>query len=335
VRQHRHNRQQQHLHSGDDDDQELLQVDGDLLNQDRHQHILSHQLLQQQDINDSNQYINNQQDTTTTLYQDGDFLQLDDNQLWTQGDAFGASSAPPLPNDDFDWTALGLDPFGTQLLLVPSLPGSGTTSSATPDQDPLDLFVDSLPDAGLFFGDLTVPSLDDPSMTMAAGGDHHHHHHHLFPDSLLNHLPPSMLDHQSAFTPANTSTGGSAAHQHPSPTFSSSSHGGHSSSLTNDGAYTASSSSSKSKTKKHAAGSGVGADVGGASGGDLSEDSGNVKRQRNTMAARRYRQRRLDRLSELEQKLAEMTADRDDLRVKLARREAEVGALREVLTVRK
>lgn len=53
------------------------------------------------------------------------------------------------------------------------------------------------------------------------------------------------------------------------------------------------------------------------------------------MAARRYRQRRLDRLAELEKQLAEVTADRDDLKVKLARREAEVGALREVLAARK
>jgi len=53
------------------------------------------------------------------------------------------------------------------------------------------------------------------------------------------------------------------------------------------------------------------------------------------MAARRYRQRRLDRLAELEKKLEEMTSERDDLRVKLARREAECGALREVLGSKK
>jgi len=53
------------------------------------------------------------------------------------------------------------------------------------------------------------------------------------------------------------------------------------------------------------------------------------------MAARRYRQRRLDRLADLERQLAEVTSERDDLRVKLARREAEVGALREVLSARK
>lgn len=287
---------------------------GDLLNQDRqHQLPLPHlqQQQQQQEFsnennNDSNQYLHNQHDSTP--YQDGDFLQLDDSHLWTQDDAFGAP-----PGGDFDWTALGLDPFGTQLLPV-SHTGSGTTSSSTtPDQDPLDLLIDPLPESELFFGDLIVPSLDDPSaMNMASGGNGH-----IFPDSLLNHLSPSMLDHhhhqsQSAFTPANAST--EVAHRHPSPTFSSYSNSGHSSGNGNN-------AGSSSKTNS-------------AGAGEQSEDS-TVKRQRNTMAARRYRQRRLDRLAELEQKLAEMTADRDDLKVKLARREAEVGALREVLTARK
>merc|ERR1712000_608400 len=65
------------------------------------------------------------------------------------------------------------------------------------------------------------------------------------------------------------------------------------------------------------------------------DNDASQKRQRNTMAARRYRQRRLDRMAELEKKLADMTEERDDLRVKLARREAEVGALREVLSAKK
>lgn len=60
-----------------------------------------------------------------------------------------------------------------------------------------------------------------------------------------------------------------------------------------------------------------------------------LKRQRNTLAARKYRQKRLDRISELEQALADMTSDRDDLRLKLARREAEVDALREMLGTKK
>lgn len=65
------------------------------------------------------------------------------------------------------------------------------------------------------------------------------------------------------------------------------------------------------------------------------EDDAETKRKRNTMAARRYRQRKLDRVAELEKQLAEMTSERDDLKVKLARREAEVGALREVINARR
>lgn len=56
-----------------------------------------------------------------------------------------------------------------------------------------------------------------------------------------------------------------------------------------------------------------------------------LKRQRNTLAARKYRQKRLDRISELEEALAAMTSERDDMRLQLARREAEVDALREML----
>ncbi|KAL7904598.1 basic-leucine zipper transcription factor [Trichoderma velutinum] len=56
-----------------------------------------------------------------------------------------------------------------------------------------------------------------------------------------------------------------------------------------------------------------------------------IKRQRNTMAARKYRQKRLDRIADLERALSDMTGERDELKLKLARREAEVEALREVL----
>lgn len=60
-----------------------------------------------------------------------------------------------------------------------------------------------------------------------------------------------------------------------------------------------------------------------------------LKRQRNTVAARKYRQKRLDRISELEDALKDMTADRDDLRLKLARQEAETAALREMMKMMK
>ncbi|KAF4464758.1 capsule-associated CAP1 [Fusarium albosuccineum] len=61
------------------------------------------------------------------------------------------------------------------------------------------------------------------------------------------------------------------------------------------------------------------------------ESEKTIKRQRNTIAARKYRQKRLDRISELERALEAMTGERDDLRLQLARREAEVDALREML----
>lgn len=57
-----------------------------------------------------------------------------------------------------------------------------------------------------------------------------------------------------------------------------------------------------------------------------------IKRQRNTMAARKYRQKRLDRISDLETALGHVTNERDELKLQLARREAEVEALREMLS---
>ncbi|GAO15843.1 hypothetical protein UVI_02051750 [Ustilaginoidea virens] len=56
-----------------------------------------------------------------------------------------------------------------------------------------------------------------------------------------------------------------------------------------------------------------------------------IKRRRNTMAARKYRQKRLDRVSHLEDALASVTGERDHLKLPLARREAQVEALREML----
>ena len=53
-----------------------------------------------------------------------------------------------------------------------------------------------------------------------------------------------------------------------------------------------------------------------------------LKRHRNTIAARKYRQKRLDRITELEGALAAMTNERDELKLKLARAEAEVSVVR-------
>lgn len=52
------------------------------------------------------------------------------------------------------------------------------------------------------------------------------------------------------------------------------------------------------------------------------------------MAARKYRQKRLDRIADLERALGDMTNERDELKLQLARKEAEVEALREILSSR-
>ncbi|KAL8365533.1 hypothetical protein RB595_004380 [Gaeumannomyces hyphopodioides] len=55
------------------------------------------------------------------------------------------------------------------------------------------------------------------------------------------------------------------------------------------------------------------------------------KRERNTAAARRYRQKRQDRIRELEEALAEVTKERDELRLRLARQEAQTATLRDLM----
>ena len=77
--------------------------------------------------------------------------------------------------------------------------------------------------------------------------------------------------------------------------------------------------------RKHPASPGTGSEQ------DPDQDEVAMKRQRNTMAARKYRQKRVDRIADLERALGDVTGERDDLRLQLARREAEVEALREVL----
>lgn len=58
------------------------------------------------------------------------------------------------------------------------------------------------------------------------------------------------------------------------------------------------------------------------------------RRYRNNLAAKRYRQKKVDRIQELEAEVKEVTRERDDLRIALARQEAEVAALREMLKMR-
>lgn len=222
-----------------------------------------------------------------------------DDHLWTEEDN---NTLGGPQGDDFDWTALGLDCFGTQLL-QPGLVDTGLESQQQQQQQ-------NQQDLDLLFGvsssgnDMAVSALDNQPMTLESVGDHlftnfstspqpHSHHSHSNPSPAI-HTPAIHHDNSASTSPSHSS------------------HSEHNS------------SSSGTKTKRGAAN---------ISGEEEEEDEEtSVKRQRNTQAARRYRQRRLDRLADLEKKLADMTSERDDLRVKLARREAEVGALREVLT---
>jgi len=55
------------------------------------------------------------------------------------------------------------------------------------------------------------------------------------------------------------------------------------------------------------------------------------KRRRNNAAAAKYRQKKFDRISELEDQLAVISKDRDGLRLQLVRRAAEVDILRGML----
>ena|ERR1700712_3772820 len=55
------------------------------------------------------------------------------------------------------------------------------------------------------------------------------------------------------------------------------------------------------------------------------------KRHRNNIAARKYRQKRVDRIEELEAALSSVTKERDDLRIKAARSETEIRLLKDML----
>jgi len=55
------------------------------------------------------------------------------------------------------------------------------------------------------------------------------------------------------------------------------------------------------------------------------------KRQRNNLAAKRYRQKKVDRIEELEGEVKEVSKERDELKLEVARKDAEIKALREIL----
>ncbi|CAK7566185.1 MAG: hypothetical protein SEPTF4163_004122 [Sporothrix epigloea] len=82
-----------------------------------------------------------------------------------------------------------------------------------------------------------------------------------------------------------------------------------------------------------------GARVKRASPADAGDDNDNdpdvlLKRQRNSLAARKYRQKKLDRISELEIEVGQLQGERDALRIQLARQEVETATLRNLLMAR-
>ena len=56
-----------------------------------------------------------------------------------------------------------------------------------------------------------------------------------------------------------------------------------------------------------------------------------TKRTLNTLAARRYRQKRVDQMSDLETVLKETQSERDELKVRVARLEGELEAIKGLL----
>jgi hypothetical protein len=70
-----------------------------------------------------------------------------------------------------------------------------------------------------------------------------------------------------------------------------------------------------------------------SSGGSSPKESSNrvYKRQLNTLAARRYRQRRVDRMNQLEEELEKVKRERDELKMRVSKLEGETEALRGLL----
>ncbi|RLL92960.1 hypothetical protein CFD26_100515, partial [Aspergillus turcosus] len=70
-----------------------------------------------------------------------------------------------------------------------------------------------------------------------------------------------------------------------------------------------------------------------SSGDNSPKESSNrvYKRQLNTLAARRYRQRRVDRMNQLEEELEKVKRERDELKMRVSKLEGETEALRGLL----
>ena len=67
--------------------------------------------------------------------------------------------------------------------------------------------------------------------------------------------------------------------------------------------------------------------------GQLSDASSDLllRRQRNSVAARKYRQKKFDRIEELEKALAEAVEEQNRLKWRLVKQEAETEALKRLL----
>lgn len=89
-------------------------------------------------------------------------------------------------------------------------------------------------------------------------------------------------------------------------------------------------------SKKRSRAESTGLDLSGNNSAQDSEGERIVeKRRRNTMAARRFRQRKQDHVSDLQSQLSTVTKERDDLKLQVAKWEGEVMALRKLLEMRK
>lgn len=89
-------------------------------------------------------------------------------------------------------------------------------------------------------------------------------------------------------------------------------------------------------TKKRSRAESTGLDLSSNNSAQDSEEERIVeKRRRNTMAARRFRQRKQDHVSDLQSQLSKVTKERDDLKLQVAKWEGEVMALRKLLEMKK
>lgn len=94
--------------------------------------------------------------------------------------------------------------------------------------------------------------------------------------------------------------------------------------------------SKNTNTKKRSRAESAGLDLSSNNSAQDSEEERIVeKRRRNTMAARRFRQRKQDHVSDLQSQLSKVTQERDDLKLQVAKWEGEVMALRKLLEMKK